>query len=108
MDNFEYLLWTLSRQLLNMVGQTQGHFEPYIEVADTADGIRVTAELPGIRPQDIRVNVSEDELTLTVLKNGLTAYTETFEADGLDEKSARIGCLNGVLEVQVPYKKAVF
>jgi len=42
----------------------EGDWVPSINIADSDGDVRVEAELPGMRPEDIDVNVSGDLLTL--------------------------------------------
>ena len=47
-----------------MVPGPEGDWVPSINIADSDGDVRVEAELPGMRPEDIDVNVSGDLLTL--------------------------------------------
>ena len=58
MDEFEDFLWRLSRQLLSMAGpQAANAAEPYAELTESDGGVKLTAEMPGVRPGDLRVRV---------------------------------------------------
>ena len=108
MDEF---LWRLSRQLANMMGAQitfSNGLEPYIEFDEGDEGVVLTAEIPGIRPEDIRVRVCPDEIKLDIMQNGVMAYSEVFETDRIKPKEAKIRCRNGVLEVRIPYEDAGF
>jgi len=37
---------------------------PSVDISETKDNVEVKAELPGLEPKDIKVNVSEDVLTI--------------------------------------------
>ncbi|MFH0862841.1 MAG: Hsp20/alpha crystallin family protein [Candidatus Altiarchaeota archaeon] len=111
MDGFDELLWRLSRQLANIMGAQitfSNGLEPYIEFDEGVDGVVLTAEIPGIRPECIRVSVCEDEIKLDIVQNGVMAYSEVFETDLIKAGEARIRCRNDVLEVRVPYADAGF
>jgi len=41
------------------------YFEPYVDVYETPTEVLVTAELPGIKKKDIRLNVTEDMIEIS-------------------------------------------
>ena len=43
----------------------EGGFSPRVDVSETDNDVRVTAELPGLDEKDIEVSVSRDALTIT-------------------------------------------
>ncbi len=54
--------FSLSRPLSALTGN--GAFEPAIDVAETAEAIDVTAEIPGCDPKDIEINLVDRTLTI--------------------------------------------
>jgi HSP20 family molecular chaperone IbpA len=109
MDDFEDFLWRLSRQLLNMVGpQAVYRAEPYVELTESEGGVKLTAETPGVRPEDLRIRVSDDQIRLNILENGYTVYSGVYETGRLKPREADIHYRNGVLEVTVPHRKTFF
>ncbi len=54
-------------------------FMPVLDVRETKDGYRVTAELPGLTQEDVKVSVVENAL---VIKGEKKAETETKDAEG--------------------------
>jgi len=109
MDDFEDFLWRLSRQLMNMVDRGQATpQQPYFELTNTKEGIKLTAELPGAAPEDVRVSLSKDMVRVTVMGDCGPAYSSVFDRVRIDPKDARISYKNGVLEVFAPKRKAVF
>jgi len=110
MEDFEDFLWRLSRNLFTAASamREQNQAEPYFEVDESDDGLLITAELPLVKPQDLRVNVSEREVTISVLSGSIVSYTESFECERTDPKDAKILFRNGILEIRLPYKKSIF
>src|SRR5579883_994667 len=43
----------------------QGHFVPAVDIYEADDTIEVTVELPGIRPDEVRINVEKNALTIS-------------------------------------------
>jgi HSP20 family protein len=107
-DDVDEFIWRLSRHLANLINMQGASQEPYVEVVENDDSVLLTAEIPGVRAEDIRVRVHEGAIRLTIRENGFTAYSETFETGRLNPKDASVKCVNGVLEVRVPCKKALF
>ena len=109
MDDFEDFLWKLSRQLFQlMAAQQAGPAEPYAEISEGEDCVRLTAELPGVAAEDLKIQVADDEIRLSVEKNGLPVYSEVFETERMSRGEARIRFKNGVLDIEVPYRKSIF
>lgn len=54
--------FTSARPLAALTGN--GVFEPAIDVAETADAINVTAEIPGCDPQDVEISLVDRTLTI--------------------------------------------
>ena len=49
---------------LDLLPWQEGHLTPSIDVAETDNGIVVTAELPGVRPDEVEVTVEGDMLSI--------------------------------------------
>ena len=47
------------------LSQRNGSFRPPVDVYEAGDDVRIDVELPGIKPEDIKVNVEGDVLTIT-------------------------------------------
>jgi HSP20 family molecular chaperone IbpA len=108
-DDFENFLWKLSRQLFQLIATEQtGPAEPYVEISEGDDCVRLTAELPGVSAEDLKIQVADDEIRLKVAKNGLPVYSEVFETERMMRGEARIRFKNGVLDIEVPYRKSIF
>ncbi|VVB68216.1 Small heat shock protein HSP16.5 [Candidatus Norongarragalina meridionalis] len=94
---------------------------PVLESFETASEVVVTAELPGVRKEDLRLNVSERGMELGVVRrehsekhrgethesssrfSGFTRYV-SFPC-AVDASAAKASFRNGILEVRVPKKE---
>jgi HSP20 family molecular chaperone IbpA len=108
-DDFDDFIWRLGRQLMSMVGAQAAYVdEPYVEFSESDDGVMLTAETPGVRPEDLRVRVSDNQIRLTVMENGSIAYSGVYKTGKLKPGEAKIQYRNGVLDVKVPRRKTLF
>lgn len=62
LENLEDRLLRLYRDAGN--GETTSPWKPAVDITESDDEFRVTAELPGVSADDIDVEVEEDELVL--------------------------------------------
>jgi HSP20 family protein len=46
------------------MASTEGLWSPKVDIHETKEGIRLTAELPGVKQEDIQVSIEGDSLTL--------------------------------------------
>ncbi|MBW6396546.1 Hsp20/alpha crystallin family protein [Roseomonas sp. HJA6] len=91
-ENPSDLFGTLQREVNRVFDQMFGGspasvtgFAPKIEVKETAEGLTVTAELPGIEEKDVEVSLDGDMLTLSGEKRA--EKTEDKEGLHLAERS---------------------
>jgi HSP20 family protein len=96
----------------------EGDWVPSINIADSDGNVRVEAELPGMKPEDIDVNVSGDLLTLKgerkeEREEGEEGYTYREIRQGSFQRAVRLPAEvradkadarfeNGVLTVRLP------
>ena len=75
--------------------------EPLVDVFDEAEAIRIIAELPGVEPADIRVELRDDILTVTA-EGKERKYTKEIllPAKGRAD-SLKTSYRNGILEVVI-------
>jgi HSP20 family protein len=51
-------------RFFNQAGSMAGPWVPMVDVRETGEAIEVLAELPGLRPEDVEVNVENNVLTI--------------------------------------------
>lgn len=75
--------------------------EPVVDVFEEADHVLVTAELPGIGPEDVKVHVAEQMLTI-VAATGKKQYRAAVPLPRpASNEQTTWACRNGVLEVRL-------
>ncbi len=78
--------------------------EPLVDVMETDDKVSVTAEVPGVKKEDIDLEVTENTLTIKVDTKDRKYYKEVELPCEVDPNSAKATYQNGVLDVEL--KKA--
>jgi HSP20 family molecular chaperone IbpA len=108
-DEVDDFIFRLGRRLMNMAGVELSYAnEPYVEFTEGDDMVQLTAELPGVKPEGVKVRVFDGAIRLTIADNGLVVYSEDFECAGIARKHANISLRNGILQVSVPRAKSIF
>ena len=83
--------------------------EPLVDVLETEDQVKVTAELPGVEKKDVNLETTEHNLTITVSTEKRNYYKNVDLPVSVKADSAKATHNNGVLEVcldkQAPEKK---
>ena len=80
--------------------------EPLVDVVSSGKDVRVIAEMPGVKKEDIEVTVNERSMVISV-ENEERGYYKELELPGaVDPKGARSAYNNGVLEVTIPLKSS--
>lgn len=78
--------------------------EPLVDVVSSGKEVRVIAEMPGVRKEDINVTVDERTMVISV-DSGDRGYHKELELPGaVDPKGAKSTYNNGILEVTVPLR----
>jgi HSP20 family protein len=86
--------------------QIQDKREPLVDVVSSDKEVRVIAEVPGVRKEDIDVTVKEKSLVISVDKEDRRYYKELDLPGPVEPKGAKTKYNNGVLEVTIPLKSA--
>jgi len=73
--------------------------EPIVDVVTTPKFVKVTAELPGVKREDIELYATESKLTISVDKPERKYYKEIDLPAKVDPKSADATYSDGILEV---------
>jgi len=99
-------------------GASEGNWAPPVEVRERNNNIEVTAELPGLNKEDVKVEATEDGIVIQGEKRreqegeeGGMHRSERFYGrfyrqiplpEGADPEKAKAEFKNGILQVQVP------
>ncbi len=78
--------------------------EPLVDTAVNEDTLTITAEMPGVTKQDIKVSVG-DCVTIHAEKGEKKYHTEIPIDLALDDKSAKATYSNGILELKIKLKE---
>jgi len=111
-DNF-FTGWQEPRR-----GSIEGGWNPCINVAETVDQITVTAELPGVKQEEVDITIANDVLTLKGEKKEEAEVKEknyhriersygSFQRSislppGVQADKAKAACKDGVLTITIP------
>ncbi len=79
--------------------------EPLVDIIETNGEVRVVVELPGVDKKNIKLEGTENELTIAVDDPERKYYKEVDLPARVEVKEARTSYKNGVLEVILPKKK---
>lgn len=98
-----------------------GTFSPRVDISETKDAVYLIAELPGMKPEDVKITISEGTLTLRGEKKRVTdqnghtfhrlershgEFARQFTLPlGLNEDAVEANFADGVLEVVIPRRE---
>jgi len=82
----------------------QDKLEPLVDVVSSSKEVRVIAEMPGVKKEDINLTVNENSMTIAVDREDRGYYKELALPGTVDPKGAKSNYNNGVLEVTIPLK----
>jgi len=74
--------------------------EPAVDVFEEQDHTLVVIELPGIRADDVRLEVKDDLLTVTAVTGDKKYKKEVLLPGTFPREKMRMSCANGVLEIR--------
>ena len=80
--------------------------EPLVDVVSSGKEVRVIAEMPGVKKEDISLTVNERSMVISVDTEDRGYYKELELPGTVDPKGARSTYNNGVLEVTIPLKSS--
>ena len=87
-------------------GQEIASRDPLVDVILSPELIHITAEMPGVREDDVRVRV--DGLRLVIEADGEKRYFSSVDLpDDIDSLSLESTCRNGVLDATLKRRKSV-
>jgi HSP20 family protein len=106
----------VGNQLIEGTGWT-----PHVDITENQDSFRVVADIPGVKPDDIEINLHNGLLTIRgerktdeEVKEGNFTRRERFRGtfsrqfnlpDSADEDKVNAKSVNGVLEIFIPKAK---
>jgi len=80
--------------------------EPLVDVISSGKDVKVIAEMPGVKKEDINVTVNEKSIVISVDSEERGYYKELDLPGVVDPKGARSTYNNGILEVTIPLKSS--
>lgn len=91
-----------ARGLVEQSGVREPLVDTKLEEKDNT--LTITAEMPGVTKQDIKVKISEDYVTVHAEKGEKKYHTDIPVDVELDDKSAKATYSNGILELKIKLK----
>jgi HSP20 family protein len=87
--------------------EQSGIREPLVDTAldEKENVLTITAEMPGVTKQDIRVNISEDHVSIRAEKGEKRYHSDIPVNVALDDASAKATYANGILELKIKLKE---
>ncbi len=91
------------------------------DVLDTGDAFKLEAELPGFKKEDIKIDIENDCLTISAVRNAdnkeekdnyvkrerfYGSFTRSFDVSGINVDGIEAAYADGVLTVTLPKKAA--
>lgn len=73
--------------------------EPLVDVFDEDDRVMIVAEMPGIEPNDLRVDLSGRTLTLSAERPDRKYRKSVDVPEGIQRERLSVSCKNGIIEV---------
>lgn len=82
--------WSPFLDTFDILEKGNDNFVPAVDVYEEKDNVVVEATLPGIRPEDVEINVTEDVLTI----EGTKSNTSEIDEKNYYRKEVRTGSFN--------------
>jgi HSP20 family protein len=80
--------------------------EPLVDVIEEDSQVKIVAEVPGVRKEDINLTMRDSKLVISVDTETRKYYKELEVSEDVDPEKAKATYNNGVLEVILPKKSA--
>jgi HSP20 family protein len=94
-----------ARGLIEQAGVRQPLFDTAIDGKENT--LTITAEMPGINKEDIKVNMADQYVTIHAGKGDKKYHTDIPVDVELDDTSAKATYSNGILELKIKLKQAL-
>jgi HSP20 family protein len=120
-DDMDRLFFGGRSQGGGTLGAFGGRFLPQIDIQERDDKLVVRADLPGVKPDDFRVDIEDDALVLSgerrdereENRGGIRRAERTYGSfrrviplpQGADVENAAARFENGVLEIEIPFQQ---
>ncbi len=75
--------------------------EPPVDVFEEADHVLVVAEMPGIGPDDLRIELKDDILTIAAQRGPKKYRKEVLLPSSFPAEAMSTTCRNGILEIKL-------
>jgi HSP20 family protein len=87
--------------------EQSGIREPLVDTAldEKENVLTITAEMPGVTKQDIRVNISKDHVSIRAEKGEKRYHSDIPVNVALDDASGKATYANGILELKIKLKE---
>ena len=87
--------------------EQSGVREPLVDKAldEKENTLTITAEIPGVTKQDIKVNIAEDHVSIRAEKGEKKYHTDVPVDVALDNAPAKATYANGILELRIKLKE---
>lgn len=82
--------------------ELQDSREPLVDVVSSGKDVKVLAELPGVKKEDIQVTVDERRLTIAVDSANRRYHKELDLPEAVEAEKATSRYNNGILEITIP------
>ena len=88
--------------------EQSGTRAPLVDTAldEKQNTLKITAEMPGVNKEDVKVNVSDQYVTIHAEKGEKKYHTDIPVDVELDDASAKATYSNGILELKIKLKQA--
>jgi HSP20 family protein len=88
--------------------EQSGVREPLVDtsVDEKNNQLTITAEMPGVSKEDIKVNISDNYITIQAEKGDKKYHTDVPINLALEDVSAKAAYSNGILELKIKLKQA--
>jgi len=93
-----------TRRVMSGTKDEVPELEPLTDVNEDGQYVYVTVELPGVEKEEISLNATEEELSISVDGERRRYYKEIEMPATVEPESARASYRNGVLEVRLKKK----
>lgn len=105
-----------------MTHEQQTAASPATDILEMEDGFHIIMDLPGVKPEDLTVDIEESELTIKAASSyaepessrrmhaefGKTAFQRSFSlSDMVDREKVKAELKNGVLQLYLPKAEAM-